>query len=363
MCRESAGTSMTGMFIALRDLGFARGRFALIGGVIALLTFMVVMLTGLTAGLGAASVSAVEDLPVDHLAFQEPAPRQNVSFTNSALSLRAVSELATRPGTTAARPLGVSTTQLRKGETAAAVTLIGAERTMWPRGTPGPVRTGQLAVPNHLADDEHLRVGDEVVISGRRAVIAAVVADTSFNHLPVVYTDLATWQHLTHTNGVTAVGLNGTRSGVNNVDGVRIVGKKAAFGAVGGYSSEQASLNLMRLLLIVVSVLVVGSFFTVWTMQRSGDLAVVRALGGSRGYLLRDALGQALIVLLAGAAAGAALSTAVGVVAAHAVPFELTVATVVLPLTVMTAAGLVGATASIRRITGVDPLAALGAAR
>jgi putative ABC transport system permease protein len=53
----------------------------------------------------------------------------------------------------------------------------------------------------------------------------------------------------------------------------------------------------------------VGSFFTVWTMQRAHDLAVVRAIGGTRGYLLRDALGQAALVLLVGAGLGALVAT------------------------------------------------------
>lgn len=350
------------MFIAIRDLRFARGRFSLIGSVIALMTFMVVMLSGLTAGLGSASVSAVATLPVDHIAFQQPAPGQGVSFTNSTLPAGTAIRLAHEPGVTAAHPLGVSTSQLHKGNAAAAVTVIGTDSALYPTVKSGQLpEPGQFAVTSKLAGDQHLHVGDTIVVGGQNAVVAAIVGDTSFNHLPVAYTDIATWQRIAHTGAVTAVGLTGTPA--SGIDGVQVVGKTAAFGAVGGYSSEQGSLNLMRGLLIAVSVLVVGSFFTVWTMQRSGDLAVVRAIGGSRGYLLRDALGQALLVLLAGGAAGAGLATALGLVAARVVPFELTGATVALPLAAMIAVGLAGAAVSIRRISKVDPLTALGAAR
>ncbi|MEU1839548.1 ABC transporter permease [Micromonospora chersina] len=354
--------SIAPMFIALRDLRFARGRFVLIISVIALMTFMVVMLSGLAGGLGAASVSAVDALPVTHLAFQQPAPGQTVSFTNSTLPADTAARLAARPGITDAHSLGVSTTQLHKAATAAAVTVIGTDSALFPAVASGqPPQAGQVAVTTKLADDQHLRVGDQVVIAGTNATVAAVVADTSFNHLPVVYTDVATWQRLAHTDGVTAAALTGTPTA--DVAGVKVVGKKAAFDAVGGYSSEQGSLSLMRILLVVVSVLVIGSFFTVWTMQRSGDLAVVRAIGGSRGYLLRDALGQALLVMLAGTVVGAAVAAALGIVAARAVPFELTGASLALPLAAMTVVGLLGAAASIGRISKVDPLSALGAVR
>lgn len=40
------------MFLAIRDIRFARGRFALMGSVVALITLLLVMLSGLTAGLG-----------------------------------------------------------------------------------------------------------------------------------------------------------------------------------------------------------------------------------------------------------------------------------------------------------------------
>lgn len=355
------------MFIALRDLRFAKGRFALLGGVITLMTFMVVMLGGLTAGLGAASISAVKDLPVDAIAFAQPARGQAVSFTSSALSPTITAELAAEPGVRTAQPLGVATTQLHGASSTSAVTLIGTDPGLFPSrhsgAEPGP---GQIAVGATLARSQGLGLGDTLDADGVRVTIAAIVTDTSFNHLPAVYTTIGVWQRITHADKITAVGLRlagGTAPASLDSPAVHVLGKNAAFAAVGSYSSEQGSLNLMRGLLIAVSVLIVGSFFTVWTMQRAGDLAVVRAIGGSRRYLLRDALGQALIVLVVGAAAGAALALAAGALAAAVVPFALTPAGAGLPLAAMVGVGLVGAAISVRKVTTIDPLTALGAAR
>ncbi len=356
------------MFIALRDLAFARGRFALLGGVIALMTFMVVLLSALTAGLGAASVSAVDRLPVDHLALQAPASGQDVSFSTSRLPAHSVSRLAGRPGVSAAYPLGVAASRLSRGSSTEAVSLIGTDPDLLPPREAGdPIRAGEVAVTEALADATGVGPGDTVTVGGRSLHVAAVVEDTTFNHLPVAYTTIDTWRQLTHQRGVTAVGLRGdATAGTGALPSgtqVQIVTKQGAFDAVGGYRSEQGSLNLMRGLLIAVSVLVVGSFFTVWTMQRAGDLAVVRALGGSRGYLLRDALGQAVLVLLAGAVVGAAAAVAAGLVASGAVPITLTPATIGVPVAAMVAVGLLGAAVAVRRVVSVDPLTALGAAR
>ena len=62
------------MFLAIRDIRFAKGRFALMGGVVALITLLLVMLSGLTAGLGNQSTSAIAALPVQQIVFGAPMP-------------------------------------------------------------------------------------------------------------------------------------------------------------------------------------------------------------------------------------------------------------------------------------------------
>ena len=98
-------------------------------------------------------------------------------------------------------------------------------------------------------------------------------------------------------------------------------------------------------------------------MTRMGD-AVLKALGASTPYLLRDALGQAVLILAAGTGLGSALAAALGVlISGGDVPFVLDTPTVLVPAAVMTALGAAGAALSVRRITAVDPLTALGSAR
>ena len=116
---------------------------------------------------------------------------------------------------------------------------------------------------------------------------------------------------------------------------------------------------MMRGLLFAISALVIGAFFTVWTIQRSGDIAVLKALGATTRYLLRDALGQAVVLLVGGTVIGSVLAAGIGALASGTVPFVLSAGTVLLPAAVMIVLGAVGAALSVRRITSVDPLTAL----
>lgn len=69
-------------------------------------------------------------------------------------------------------------------------------------------------------------------------------------------------------------------------------------------------------------------------------------------------------MLAAGTLLGTALAAAIGgLIGGGDVPFELAAPTVLLPAAVMIVLGVLGAALSIRRITAVDPLTALGSAR
>lgn len=57
------------MFLAIRELGFARLRFALMGAVIVLISVLMVMLSGLSVGLVRDGVSGLQNLPVTSFAF------------------------------------------------------------------------------------------------------------------------------------------------------------------------------------------------------------------------------------------------------------------------------------------------------
>ena len=58
------------MFIALRDLVFAKGRFALMAIVIALIALLMTSLSGIAGGLIKNNISGLMQLDVTHIAFE-----------------------------------------------------------------------------------------------------------------------------------------------------------------------------------------------------------------------------------------------------------------------------------------------------
>ncbi|PPK65558.1 FtsX-like permease family protein [Actinokineospora auranticolor] len=358
------------MFVAWRDLRFAKGRFAVMGAVIVLITLLVGLLSGLTAGLGRQNTSAITGLPADRIAFAAPGGDRGPSYADSTVTEAQWRRWAATPGVTSAEPLGITTTKATAGDRSAGVSAFGVRAGSALAPDSGDLTEHTVVLSTTAADELDVRAGDSVTLAGRQLTVAAVAGEASFSHTPVIWTTLDVWRATAHSTSdspiATVIALSTTTfdATTDQAIGTRTVTKDDSLSAIGSYTAENGSLQLMRGFLFAISALVVGAFFTVWTIQRSGDIAVLKALGATTAGLLKDALGQAVVLLTGGTLIGTGLAAALGAaLAGSAIPFVLTPTTVLAPAAVMILLGALGAALAIRRVTSVDPLTALGSAR
>jgi putative ABC transport system permease protein len=145
--------------------------------------------------------------------------------------------------------------------------------------------------------------------------------------------------------------------------GLDVVTRTQAYDGSPGYSAETSTMSLIRGFLYVISAMILGSFFTIWTIQRRSEIGLQKALGASTGTVLRGALGQVLLVLGAATAIGTAIGYGLGVLIERGdVPFALDPATALRAAAILVASGTIGMVVGIRKVTAVDPIIALGAA-
>lgn len=364
----------TAVYLALRDIRFARGRFALMGSVVALISLLLVLLSGLTAGLGnqnTGAVAALEDRGIRSVAFGAPGNTEpKASYTESVVTAGQLREWQNTEGVDGAEPLGITQTRA-VGQSTANVAVFGVE----PGSVLAPqsVNDGGVILGASTAEDLGVDVGGRVDLGGRSLTVSAVSDDSWYSHTPVAWASLATWQQVAHTDDAslqeapiatvivsTAGAGSDAAEAANAAAGTVSTDIRGSFSALGSYRSENGSLLLMQAFLYGISALVIVAFLTVWTVQRTRDIAVLKALGGSSSYLLRDALAQAAVVLVGGALAGGLAGVGIGAVAAQFAPFSVSSATTVLPVLGIVLLGLAGAALAVRNVTKVDPLTALG---
>ncbi|MEW1978534.1 ABC transporter permease [Kocuria palustris] len=370
------------MFLSLRDLRFARGRFALIGSVVAMITLLVVMLTGLTDGLGRQSTSALEALEAPRIVLAAGRDGKDPSYSDSRIDAQQAGSWARAEGVEAAERFDVGRAQLEHdGASASAAVLAlqpGTElapdlEILEGRARPG---AGQTVLSQDTAQSLGVGVGDELDAGALKLTVIGIAADEWYSHSPVLWTSTEDSAQLLRmgdgqssalavfpADGLTGGELEDRMVEQDEAAGTWSAGTRDSFAALPAYSSERGSLLMMQAFLYGIGALVVIAFLTVWSIQRTREVAILRALGAaSRGWVLRDALAQSAAVLLGGTALGLVLGGLGGALVTGAVPFSLTPATTLVPALGILLLGLAAALLAVRRVARVDPQIALSAA-
>ncbi len=381
------------MFLALRELRFARARFGLMGGVVALIAVLMVLLSGLSSGLVNDGVSGLKSMPATAFAFNEGTKTDN-AFSRSVVDPGQAEAWADQPGVEEAALMGTAMMNgTTENGTQVDLALFGIESDSFLAPQVGEGRS--IGAPNEIvvsstAADAGLEIGDVVTLE-RLGVELTVVGYTedqaTFGHVDLAYLPLDTWQFLASGQSTPGAPTQETVDGVD-FDTASTVALKAAdgadidfaagdaaagtttstleesFNASPGYQAETMTLEMIQVFLYAICALVVGAFFTVWTIQRKHELAVLRAVGASTGYLLRDGLLQAAIILVVSTVVGILAGLGMGAgLTGTAMPFALEAAPIATATVLTIVLGLAGAALAVVRISRVDPLVALGGQR
>lgn len=354
------------MFLAVRYLRFAAGRFALIGGVVALLSVLVAFLTGLSSGLVDSGISGLRRLPITHLALAEGS---KAVFSQSQLGPSALGRWRGRASF--AEPIGVSfVTGVSPSGARVALALFGAasDSGLLPRARSGRAPgEGQVLVSAQTVS-EGVHVGQTITLAGSGTVLrVAGVGDTgTYGHANVAFTPLPTWQRaMTGGRDVfSAVALR-LASGVpvaaiDAAAQTTLYTKSGAYVGSPGYTAETATMSLIRGFLYVIVALVLGAFVVVWTLERARQIALLRALGASATYVLSSALLQIGVVVILATAFGTALGAAGGALIGGGVPFSLHPVQLTFAAGLVIVFGVAGVLVAARRMLRIDPLSALG---
>ncbi len=373
------------VFLALRELAFARTRFGLMGAVVGLIAVLMVLLSGLSSGLVVDGVSGLLRSPIQDVAFAE-GTKTDSAFTRSEVTAAQRDAWAQREDVGGAELLGTSIVNAKNDDgTPIDLTLFGVE--MGGFVEPAAAEGRQLAGEGEIilsssARDEGIGLGDVVTLDrlGTQLHVVGFTADQrTFGHVDIAFLPLRTWQEV-HA-GVTpgeqphpdaydvgsVVALTGVDGGAIDLaagdDAAGTSGRsiEAAFDSSPGYAAELMTMQLIQGFLYAISALVVGAFFTLWTVQRTRELAVMRAMGASTRYLLTDGLLQAAILLVTAVGVGVGVGLGLGaLLLGTGMPFALQGGPIASGAVLLVGLGLAGAAIATTRIATVDPVSALG---
>jgi putative ABC transport system permease protein len=365
------------MSLATIEIRRAKLRFGLLTGAVALLVFLILFMQTLSGQLLKEFIGGIRNQSAEVLVYGAEARR---SIEGSIVTPGDVDAVAKVPGVGQSAPLGENTftVQVNGGESKDA-TIFGYE--LGGPGAPTTLTSGRL--PN--ADGEAVaadgagvsfKIGDTVQVrpGGYEIAVVGLARDASFNVQPTLFASFPTYEQAVRSQNPEATIILPTLVAVEpapgisptelakrineQVQGVEALDRDTAVASLPGVASITQSFNLILLLAFIVVVLVTGFFFLILTVQKIQSLILLRAIGASTGYLLRNLLLQVVLVTVGATAAAAILlvfaaanSSADFQVSADPV-LILGTGTAVLVLAVMASIG------SIRRVARLDPAAA-----
>lgn len=361
------------MNIAVTEIRRAKARFGLLTGAVALLVFLVLLLTTLSNALVTALTGALEGLDADGIVYSASA-RDNLQA--SRLDPALPGAIAGIDGVEQAGGIATFTATTELDGAMADIQVFGF--TADAPGMPTALTDGRLptGAGETAVDGGGLSVGDRIVIGTSELTVVGTLRAAQFNALPTAYVEMRAYPDLISAvyPGLPYVPINAvaftTADGADaaavtaaiaaNVPDTKAYTLAAAVAAIPGIGSIQQSFGILQGLTFVIAVVVIGFFFLILTVQKLRALTVLRAIGASTGRLAGELLLQVVIVVVSASAIAALLT--IGAVAAFStgIPVSVSPTLFVTAIAGVVVFALVAALFSVRRIARVDPTTATG---
>lgn len=374
------------MYLALREMRFAKARYSLIALIMLMVSFLVLFVTGLAQGLAYDNAAAVQNMQATHFVMEQGA---NQRFTRSLLPMETWTQAEAVLGAANVEPLGIqmATVSLRPSSLKLDVALLAVRPGGWLMPEVSEGTTEALQGTGRVIADDSLKeagigIGSVLIdqASGRQWTVDGFVRHESFSHAPAVFVSEQDWQQLQaqrRSDSASPVGAMSADNAVYNALAIRadqeqaqqlagqlpeveLVAKSAAIAAIPGYKEEQGSLTMMIVFLYVISAFVLAVFFYVMTIQKSSQFGILKAIGTRTSYLARSVALQVLLLAAGSLAVSVLLVQLLQAALPEGMPFQLQPSVMLLTCGAFLALSLLGALLSIWQVSKIDALDAIG---
>ena len=379
--------------LALKEMLRNRGRFVSIGSVIALITVLILFLAGLGEGLGLGNRQYVAGVDADLLVYQETADLQIAASQFDRSTLAAVRRV---DGVADVGAIAFSSTVVElDGAEDLRVSLIGVEP-----GRPGapPLVQGsgfssgsanEAILGRQAALRSGADVGDLITVRSTQGAVderytlrvVGISTGQQYQISPSLLVPLLAFDRIrprataafdasSSTFNLIAVeaspGADPARIAPaieRDARSVQAVDKTTAYRAIPGYEAQQSTVDTQTYFTLIIGILVVGGFFQIQTLQKLGQIGMLKAIGAANPMIAWATVLQILFTNLIGVAVGGLGTAALAATFPATVPIVFEGGNVIVAVTGLLVIGPLGGLVALRAALRVEPLAALGLAK
>src|SRR5699024_8132986 len=360
------------MFLAWNEIKYSKTRFALIIGVIFLVSYLVYFLTGLAYGLSQDNRTSIDKWEANAIVLTD---ESNANINMSMMPLKAKDDIKAND----VAVLGQAPNVIRKeGETSEEAKInvtffgINPDEFIMPEVTEGEKFTEDYEViaDSSLQEEENINIGDELKLAGSEITVEVVgfTEEAKFNVAPVLYTTISTYQDVrfeevdvSEEGRISALVLrnDSVDSIKNENDDLVIYSIKDYISEIPGYTAQLLTFGLMIGFLIVIAAIVIGIFMYVLTVQKSSMFGVMKAQGIPTKYIGSYVIMQTLLLAVIGTFTGLVSTLVTAYFLPAVVPFKNNGLFLLIITLLIILFAVSGTFFSVRTVIKIDPLDAI----
>ena len=375
-------------YLALKEVLRNRGRFFLVGVVIALITLLVLFIAALGEGLANGNRQYIANLDADLVVFLE---KSDYSISASRLDTNTARSLRRVDGVADAGPIYTSSTEIVSTEEPLKVSMLGAEA-----GRPGmptilegrDFRGGEareVVIDRGVAIRTGIKVGDEITVRSTQGVedeffrltVVGLVEGQSYFFQPTIFVPPATWEKIrpqseadlnsdTAYPNIIAVKLTDPDQVdvmqarlIESVKNIEVTDIETTINNIPGYSAQQGTVQTQGFFTLLIGVMVIGGFFQIQILQKVPQIGVLKAIGSSNGVVGWSAVIQIIIVTAFGVGLGGGLTYVFSLFLPATIPFVFDGIRSLVAVILLLLIGPLGGMVSIIYAVRIEPLKAL----
>src|SRR5690625_4074164 len=338
------------MKMAWKEIIKNKSRFIILGLIVFLVSFLTLIISGLSNGLSQDNAALIKDMPEGTFYMNEDADETyNLSEIDQDTEDKLIKDHD--DATALSIQMGFVDDENDKQLGVAFVTATNP-------GLFTEVADGEILLDESLKD-KGVEVGDKLTNNqlSKDFTVKGFVEQQKFSHSPVAFINPTNYQEMYRVEDMQMVFVPGKDESA--VSGLQAFSNKDFLNTIPSYSAEQLSLNMIVWFLVVISGMLFGIFFYMMNVQKIGLYGILKAIGVKTSSLFIMMWTQMFTITSIALALSIGLSQLFSSIAPEGMPFHLTLATTGQLTIVFFIIGFIGATLSGIQVKKIQPLQAI----
>ncbi|MEX0380591.1 FtsX-like permease family protein [Leuconostoc sp. MS02] len=345
------------MFLAIKEIRYEKLRYGLIIALIFLVSYLLIILTGLSSGLANLNKAAINEWGAKTIILDKDSEgRLSQSFLSA-------QTLKSTQGTQISQYSSLVKSDKDLKENAQIIALPKKSFVYKNlKVTQGDKFSAKnTAFVSDVFKNDGFKIGDKLQVANSNVKLSIVgfTPRATLSVSPVIYTSFETIKPINRgvISAILTLDAPGKLAKSNNTLAMSM---NQFINKLPGYRAQNLTFNFMIGFLYVIIFIVISIFLYILTVQKLPNFGVLKAQGISTSYLVLNTLVQSLIMSVIGVALAIIIGAITAMIIPSEVPIMINVSNILSTSVGVIMMSLFGSIIPVRQITKVDPYTIIG---